>query len=526
MDSLKGLFSDKGPAGGRPPALTITDATLAAIFPSLMLQYARSPVGSVSVRNSSAAKVDNLRASLMIPRFMDFPAEAPALASLAPNAGASFPLTVPLNRSVLELQEDMSVQARIEVSCTVAGSEQSVSRIVPVTIRRNTALTWDITAKIASFITPNEEVVNGFARRALAPAGEEKAFLLSPKLFQAMRVCDALAAHGVTYVEDPASPITTSLGKPAVVDTVQLPRVTLFNRAGDCDDTTALLASLLEAIGVRTAILTTPGHIFLAFDTGEPAESARFLSDATLEVIPHAGSAWIPIETTSPLQKGFLSAWAAASQLVRAHKANGPFEFIPLADARASYPALPLPQSTIAVAEPARSVVDGMFAASLSGFAARLYSTRITEMDARLKGLAGTQAGKLRTQQGILHALFGRLTEAGRAFEAATRDDPSLIAPYVNLANVRLAEKNPDAALAAVRAGLARSPGSTLLNVAAARCWSVKGDKAKAAEHLATVRATDPALASRYAFVLGVGAGERAAEEGGRPSALLWAGAE
>ena len=523
MESLQNLFREKSPAGGSAPPLTITEAALAQLFPSLMLHYAANPAGSVSVRNVSAAAAGDLRARVMIPRFMDFPAEAPALASLAPGASASFPLTLALNRTVLELQEDLVAQASIEITFTAGGAGQTVTRVLPVTIHRNTALTWDDTAKIASFVTPNEEVVNGFARRALAPAGEEKRFLLSAKLFQAMRVCDALAAHGITYVEDPASPISRALGKPAVIDTVQPPRVTLLNRAGDCDDTTALLASLLEAIGVRTAILTTPGHILLAFDTGEPAESARYLSDQNLLVIGRAGSAWIPVETTTPLQHGFLSAWTAGSQLVRAYQANGPFEFIPLAEARARYPALPLPPSTIAVAEPARSAVDGLYAASLAGFTASLYTAKLAGLETRLQGLSGTQAARLRVQQGILQAMFGRLAEAGRAFETARKEDPGLVAPYVNLANVLLVEKKAEAALAVIRDGLARSPGSLLLNLAAARCWAVKGDRRRAAEHLAKVRASDSAIADRYALILGIDQGTpRAADEGDRPAALLW----
>jgi hypothetical protein len=524
MESLQSLFQEKSPAGGRTPPLTITQAALAPLFPSLMLYYAANPAGSVSVRNVSAAAAGDLRARVMIPRFMDFPAEAPALALLAPGAGASFPLTLTLNRTVLELQEDLVVQASIQIAFTAGGSQQTVARVLPVTVHRNTALTWDDTAKIASFVTPNEEVVNGFARRALAPPGEEKRFLLSPKLFQAMRVCDALAAHGISYVEDPASPISRALGKPAVIDTVQPPRVTLLNRAGDCDDTTALLASLLEAIGVRTAILTTPGHILLAFDTGEPADSARHLSDQNLLVIGRTGSAWIPVETTTPLQQGFLSAWAAGSQLVRAYQANGPIEFIPLAEARARYPALPLPASTIAVAEPARSAVDGLYAASLAGFTASLYKAKLTGLESQLQGLSGTQAARLRVQQGILQAMFGRLSEAGLAFETARKEDPGLLAPYVNLANVLLVEKKADAALAVIGDGLTRSPGSPLLNLTAARCWAVKGDKKRASEHLAKVRASDPALADRYALLLGIGQGPppRAADEGDRPPALLW----
>jgi tetratricopeptide (TPR) repeat protein len=539
MESLKKLFSGQEGGGGRTPPLQVVEATIQGLFPSLMLYYASHPAGSVVVKNTSSAAVENVRASVIVPRFMDFPAETSPVASLAPGATVALKLTLPLNRFVLELQEDMSVQAKIDVTGSSGGGEQTVSRVLGATIFRNTALTWDDTAKIASFVTPNEEVVNGFARRALAPAGEEKRWLLSPKLFQAMRVCDAIGAHGVTYVEDPASPITKLLGKTEVVDTVQLPRTTLFTRTGDCDDTTALLASALEAIGVRTAILTTPGHILLAFDTGEPAESAAYLSNANLEIIARGGSAWIPIETTSPLQKGFLSAWEAGSKLVRTYKANGPFEFIPLAQARAAYPALPLPASTIAVAEPPKSVVDAGYAGSLAGFTSALYTARLTDIEAKLKGLAGTQAARLRVQQGILHAMFGKLPEAGRAFEAAMKDDASLVSPYVNLANVRLVEKGAEAALAVVAEGLARNPRSMLLNLAAARCWAVKGDRAKTSEYLAKVKASDPEVAARYSTILGVSGGstavaggsstdgtQRAAEEGARPSAFLWGGGE
>jgi hypothetical protein len=88
-------------------------------------------------------------------------------------------------------------------------------------------------------------------------------------------------------------------------------------------------------------------------------------------------------------------------------------------------------------------------------------------------------------------------------------------------------ENKADAALAVIKDGLARSSGSLLLNLAAARCWAAKGDRGRAAEHLAKVRASDPAVAARYALILGFGQSEpRAADETARPPALLWGGGE
>ena len=60
----------------------------------------------------------------------------------------------------------------------------------------------------------------------------------------------------------------------AGVETVQTPDVTLYNRAGDCDDKAVLLAALLESIGHPTrfiAIGTTPerfSHVFVETKVG------------------------------------------------------------------------------------------------------------------------------------------------------------------------------------------------------------------------------------------------------------------
>jgi hypothetical protein len=88
-------------------------------------------------------------------------------------------------------------------------------------------------------------------------------------------------------------------------------------------------------------------------------------------------------------------------------------------------------------------------------------------------------------------------------------------------------QNKADAALAVLRDGLARSPGSLLLNLAAARCWAAKGDRGRAAEHLAKVRSSDTGIADRYALILGIGQGApRAADPAEQPAALLWGAGE
>jgi len=532
MTDLKELFSDKGPREEKRKPITITVVRMANLFPSLMQWYLTHPAGAVSVKNTLAQPLEKVRVRFLIPRFMDLPVESKPLARLQPGESATFDIAPAFTQKVLELQEDMPVQAQVVVTYLVDSGEQTASAELITTIYRNSALTWDDTRKISSFITPNEETVSGFAARVVAAGDGGRRIPLSRKIFQAMRVCDALGTYGITYVEDPDSPFSRALGKAEVVDTVRFPRITLYNRTGDCDDTTALLGSLLESVGIRTAILTTPGHIFLAFDTGEPAENTQYLGDATHDAMARGGAAWIPVETTL-LSKGFMAAWASATELVRRYGKTGPFEFIPLAGMRDSFPPLPLPPSSIIVAEPAKTSVDKAYAASADSFTDALYAERVKELDARLASLSGRQATLVRLQEGILHALFGRMADAESSFRKAISEDPTLTSPYVNLANLRLLADDAEGALQIVRQGLSRNAESALLNLLAARIYAARGDAANTAVYYARLKAASPDLATRFAELsssagvrtaTGSSGGTdavRAAQPGERP-AVIW----
>lgn len=71
-----------------------------------------------------------------------------------------------------------------------------------------------------------------------------------------------------------------------------------------------LYATLLESSGISTAVITTPGHIFVTFDSGMvPADAASLFEQDDSYV--HSGTVWIPMETTA-LSDGFVSAWQTA----------------------------------------------------------------------------------------------------------------------------------------------------------------------------------------------------------------------
>lgn len=74
------------------------------------------------------------------------------------------------------------------------------------------------------------------------------------------------------------------------VETVQTPDVTLSLRAGDCDDKSVLLAALLESIGHPTRFVA------IGF---KPDDFVHVYVESRI------GTAWVPAETTEPVDVGW-----------------------------------------------------------------------------------------------------------------------------------------------------------------------------------------------------------------------------
>ena len=124
----------------------------------------------------------------------------------------------------------------------------------------------------------------------------------------------------------------------------------------------------------------------------------------------------------------------------------------------------------------------------------------------------------------IFQVKFGKMKEAEAAFRKAIADDPTLVSPYVNLANVRLLSSDDDGALAAVKQGLSRNADSALLNLLAARIYSRKGDAANTAVFFAKVQKSAPDMAAQFADLApaaGSARPQRAADEGQAP-VVIW----
>ncbi len=520
LGQLEEAYEDRSSGERRRRPLTVTEIEIPNLFPALMQRYNALPVGTVTVTNPLEEPVQAVTAGVSMRRYVDFPQPSPEVAELGPGESVTLDLFVPFNREVLSLQEDLPVQVQLTVSYSVRGDQEEVSATETVLVHRNTALVWDDSAKLASFVMPNEEVVRVFGLSTANPGPAVDRYSVSKRIFRAVRIADALGTYGINYIEDPDSPFSEIMGATDHVDTVRFPRDTLRTRIGDCDDTTALLASLYEAAGIPTAVMTSPGHVFLAFDTGEPEQNAWLFQSQNLVAMTHGGTVWLPVESTI-LSRGFQAAWTEASRLVSSYDPAGRIEFIPVRDARADYPALSLGPASYSVPPPSAEELDPRFHASVADVVDALYERTAQELAAGLDQSGGRARLRLLNQLGILHARFGEPDRARDRFQEATNEDPGYSASYINLANIEIMEKRPRRAIEILDQPAIRDRSSVLTNLLLAQAYAQLGDRDRAGEYLAVVEERSPQLAAQYAG-LADPAQARASDAAERP-VLPWA---
>ena len=515
LESFRRAFDEFSAPRPRPPSVRVVG--FSDIFPSLIRYYDTNPVGSLTVTNDQAEPMHDIVVSVAL-RFSDFPTESDPVPRLDPGQSAEIPIHLVLSPDVLGLEEDIPVLARFDLAYRIGGQRESTAVTNTVMMRRNTALFWDDSGKLATFITPNDDLVSRFALNVTRAADPTYPALMSDRAWRAALIADAVGAYGVRYIEDPNSPFTEVFGATGVLDTVRFPRTTLRVRSGDCDDTTALLASLFEAAAIKTAIMTSPGHVFLAFDTGEPASNRWLYEGPGRSVVVHDGTVWLPLETTI-LDRGFVAAWEEASRLVVTH--GEIVEFLPLDRQHLVYPPIPLPAASFDIVPPAPQVVANVHTETRGRVNDVLYVAAIAELDRRRVRVDSREAARLGNQTGVLHARHGDLAAAERAFSEVVSVVPEFAPAYVNLANVYRLRGETGKAIAAAETAIELRPRSTAAYIALVQAANAAGNTALTRAAMIDLRAIDEIQAERFSYLVGAADGTRASRAE-QPELYAW----
>jgi tetratricopeptide (TPR) repeat protein len=414
------------------PKLRIRDPQLDTIFPVLFKYYDSNPLGSVQIENTSDEPVRDVRVEIDVPQYMESPDVSAELAELGPGERTEVELTALMTNEVLTTTEGTKVTANL--SATHAEADEAVTESVTLSTYDRNALRWDDDKKIGAFVTARDDEIQSFAKNVAALSRENRIDAVNQELQLAMAQYAAIVEHGTSYVVDPSSAYEELSQNPFAVDFVQFPRQTLQFRAGDCDDLSATYAALLESVGISTAFITIPGHIYMAFELDMSAEAARrAFSNPNELIFREDGSVWVPMETTA-LEQGFSGAWATGARQWRKHNPEGEAGFFRTAEAWSTYQPVAFSVSDIDVRPPAAEEVVATFRNELDRFVERELQSRKRRFVERLQ--ENPDDVRTRNRLAVLYGRYGKYEDAREQLRTILEQRSSYAPAHINLGNV------------------------------------------------------------------------------------------
>jgi hypothetical protein len=470
----------------RSPWLEVESLEFKSLFPALYRHYEGSPPGKTVVTNMSRFPAKDLRFEVNAERYTRGPAVGTVAKAIAPGESVTVALPVLLSESILGLTEGADLAADCRFDYVVQGKAHQSRESVRLTVRDRNAIEWDDDRKACLFVTEKDASVLKFSGSVAAILRQNEHPLLTAQFQKAVSLFTALAACGMSYVSDPVSPYARDRQINAPADFLKFPRQTLAYRAGDCDDLSVLYCALLESVGVESALITIPGHIYSAFRCDVSQAEVNELLAEGQDLISLDDRLWVPIETTQ-LAGGFLAAWEDGIRQWRIHTASGDARLYPVREAWGEYPPVGLPEESVELAIPTASTLQWSFEHEAGLMVAKYLEPALSRQ------LAAGDTPKIQSRVGILCARYGLYERALQMFARAGEYFPAL----VNAGSVLLLVGRPsEAAVQYERAGQLRQDHPAVLG-GLARAYARLGDFERSRGFVARLETGVPAKADR-----------------------------
>jgi hypothetical protein len=286
------------------------------IFPVSWAWYEDNPVAVIKITNEEPNSITDISLSFFIDSFMGRPYTFAVLPRLASGNSLEVPVTALFNEVMLGLTENVIANGIIQIEYRSLGARREAVFPVQMPIFHRNTLSWDDDRRAAAFVSPRDSAARLFARYVESAvdlhleSGAASALVLNmPKNVRyAAAMFEALRLYGISYVVVPTMSYVNLRADESVLDNVTFPYETLFYRGGDCTYISILFCSLLEALDIKTAFITVPGHLYMAFDVGDNNWMAN-----NPDIIELDGRRWLPLEVTIP-EEGFNRAWRVGAR--------------------------------------------------------------------------------------------------------------------------------------------------------------------------------------------------------------------
>ena len=468
--------------------------SLDPVFPVLYSWYNDNSFAQVEIFNDEQNTVDNVQVYFYLEQYMNQPKLCGTSKKIAKGESFTADLTAFFNERVLELNEKTDTKAKLIIEYT--SLSKKMTKEVPVTIpvyHRN-AMSWKDDRRAAAFVSSKDPSALWFSKYISSVVKDSFRSGINTNLQYAIGLFEAVNTFGLNYVIDPSSAYADNIGGESI-DFLQFPYQTLMFRGGDCDDISILFCSLLEAVGIDTAFITIPGHIYMAFSTGLTEKEAREqFADPSL-LIMHENTAWIPLEITLT-KEGFDKAWRIGARQWNTAAAQNQAQLYPMKNSWELYRPISVPGAQAAITMPERTAITTSFSNSMDVWVEKEIRPQVIELTAKL---AQNEDAEIQNRLGVLYAKHGMLCEAEEHF--ITASNKRYIPSYINLANIYFTKQDYKQALQWYSLVLNQEPVNTAALLGTARSLYEMDDFSNSDIFYSAVIKYDPALAQKYAYL-------------------------
>src|SRR6056297_1218294 len=352
------------PLSANGEGLEIEELSVPTLFPVLYAYYHDHPVGTLILCNYESRRVEDIRLSFFVERYMDNPKELDRIERMEAGDTVMVELYGLFTEELMDVTEGTKASGKITVSYVIGGKEKRREYTPAIEFHNRNALTWSDDRKIAAFVTAKDPEVLTFAKNVSGWIQELQNPAVDENLQKGMALFSALQTYGLHYEVDPATPFAELSVAKTAIDFLQFPRQTLQFTSGDCDDLSALYTALLEALGVETAMITVPGHIYPAIALEMSPEEARQSFSRPGDLVFIEEKAWLPLEITM-CRGSFREAWQHGAKQWREYYGLGQAQLYPTHEAWQTYQAVGFREAGVNISLPKRSRVTELFGKEL-----------------------------------------------------------------------------------------------------------------------------------------------------------------
>ncbi|MCR4952662.1 MAG: porin family protein [Treponema sp.] len=336
---------------------------LSPVFPALYSWYEKNPFGKVTITNEEDTAITDITVSFYQPQYMAHSKECMNIRKIEKGESVDVDLIAFFNEQMLELKEMSQTNSMVIVNYLYLGQKRSKTFSLDVPVYGRNNMSWDDDRRAAVFVSSKDPAAMHFAKYATSIVRSKKRASVPINIQYAMGIFEALNEFGINYVVDPSSAFADNIGTSSI-DFLQFPYQTLMYKGGDCDDLSILVCSLFESVGIKTAFITIPGHIFMAFDSGMNVEQAQEKLRSLGNYIEIDDEVWIPLEITLS-DEGFYRAYKYGAREWNKAYSDGTAALYKMHDSWKIYPPISVPGAAEKFTMPANKKISLAFEKSV-----------------------------------------------------------------------------------------------------------------------------------------------------------------